>query len=135
VKRESDEEAVAGSGQTVLLVDDDAGVLGTVAEVLKTLGYLVIEASNGAIALDCYREHQDEISIVLTDMVMPVMGGVELVQQIRQADSDLPVIMMTGYDFSSCGEEVERFEHFALLNKPVAIYELSRLMDQMLESS
>ncbi|NWF36311.1 PAS domain S-box protein [Mariprofundus sp. KV] len=134
-ERESNEKAVAGSGQTVLLVDDDAGILGTVAEVLRTLGYLVVEASNGAIALDCYREHQDKIAIVLTDMVMPVMGGVELVQQIRQSGSDVPVIMMTGYDFSSCGEEVERFEHFTLLNKPVAIHELSRLMHQMLKSS
>jgi len=128
------QEAVAGEGQMVLLVDDDENILQTVAEVLRTLGYRVVERGNGAVALDYYREHRNEVSIVLTDMVMPVMGGVELVQSIRQFDSSVPVIMMTGYDFSSRGEEVERFEHFALLNKPVAIHELSQLMHKMMTS-
>ncbi|NWF37867.1 PAS domain S-box protein [Mariprofundus sp. NF] len=133
-EREVEEEAVAGSGQMVLLVDDDEVILETVAEVLRSLGYLVVEAANGVAALDYYRDHQDEIAILLSDMVMPEMGGVELIQQVRKLNSDIPVILMTGYDFSGRSEEVDQFDNFELLNKPVAIQELSQLMHTMMAS-
>jgi len=133
-EREVEEEAVAGSGQMVLLVDDDEVILETVAEVLRSLGYLVVEAANGVAALDYYRDHQDEIAILLSDMVMPEMGGVELIQQVRKLNSDIPVILMTGYDFSGRSEEVDQFDNFELLNKPVAIHELSQLMHTMMAS-
>lgn len=134
-ERVDDQQAVSGLGQSVLLVDDDEVILETVAEVLRSLGYLVVEAGNGAEALEYYRQHHHEIAIVLTDMVMPVMGGVELIRQVRKLNGTIPVIMMTGYDFSSRGEEVEKFENFELLNKPVTIHELSQLMHTMMESS
>ncbi len=132
---EVDTESLAGQGESILLVDDDPMLIETVGEVLENLGYLVIKARDGEVALEYYREHQNEIDMVLSDVVMPVMGGLELVKGIRGLGSEMPVILMTGYDFSGKTEEVEQLNHCALLNKPVDLAKLSQLMRQMIRSA
>ncbi|ATX81352.1 PAS domain S-box-containing protein [Mariprofundus ferrinatatus] len=125
-------QAVAGEGETVLLVDDEQTVSVVVGEVLRTLGYQVVDIANGQEALDYFMTHRDEIDMVISDMVMPELGGPELVRRIRQLNSKIPAILISGYDASGSIEEVEQFDNCKLMSKPVAIVELSRMMRSML---
>jgi len=133
--REVQQESVAGQGEVILLVDDETMILETVGEVLRGLGYLVVERTNGQTAFDYYQDHRREIAIVISDVLMPVLGGVALLQGIRKLDSNVPVILMTGYDASGRAEEIDDVDHCALLNKPVGIAELSRLIRKMIQAA
>lgn len=79
---------------TILLVDDEELLRAAVQEMLEMSGYKVITASNGHEAMACL--NQQAIDLVITDLVMPKMDGVDLVEQIRQIRPDLPVIVVSG---------------------------------------
>jgi len=80
----------------ILLVDDDPSVRDTTAELLRTLGYAVIQAGGGRAALDCLRS-APEIALLLTDVVMPDMNGPALAEAARAMRPGLPVVFMSGY--------------------------------------
>jgi DNA-binding NtrC family response regulator len=84
------------AGQTVLLVDDEAAVRRFAARVLEREGYLVHEARDGAEALDLVRKG-GSFEVVVSDIVMPRLNGVELMQALASSHPDLPVILMSGY--------------------------------------
>lgn len=129
----SPRSAIKGQGELVLLVDDEESILESMGEVLRTLGYLVVEATDGATALDYYEDHTDEVSIVICDVVMPVMGGIELMKSIQRSNNPCPVILMTGYDSSERLQDVESIEGCELMHKPVSIGELTRKIRVMLD--
>ena len=79
---------------TILLVDDEELLRAGVQEMLEMSGYKVITATNGHEAMVCLKQHT--IDLVITDLVMPKMDGVDLVEQIRQIRPDLPVIVVSG---------------------------------------
>jgi CheY-like chemotaxis protein len=83
--------------ETVLLVEDDSGVREILATGLEHEGYRVFLAANGHEALDFYAKHKPEISLVVSDLVMPVMGGIELGEKLFKQGADVPVIYMSGY--------------------------------------
>jgi len=85
-------------GEWVLVVDDEPDVRETTAEVLKILGYQVLQAKDGVDGLRKFQEHPHEISLAVLDVVMPNMGGVALAKKMREVRADLPVIFLTGYD-------------------------------------
>lgn len=132
--RAPEKAAIAGHNEVVLLVDDDVMLLATVSEVLKSLGYQVVEAVNGEAGLDYYRDHQDEIALVISDIVMPKLGGIEMLQKIREMGSQVPVILMTGYDFSGRSQEIKQYGDCDLLSKPVSISNLSNLIRKALHT-
>jgi two-component system, cell cycle sensor histidine kinase and response regulator CckA len=98
---ESDEAALrhspAGGSETVLLVDDEDSVRLFVAHTLADAGYTVIEAENGEEALGTLRDHGGRIDLILTDMMMPLVGGRELARRVIALRPDLPLIFMSGY--------------------------------------
>jgi two-component system cell cycle sensor histidine kinase/response regulator CckA len=83
--------------ETLLLVEDEAAVRSSVRRLLEWHGYTVLEARNGAEALRVYEAQEGNIDLVLTDVVMPEMGGHELVDQLRARRPDLRVLFMSGY--------------------------------------
>jgi CheY-like chemotaxis protein len=85
-----------GRTYTVLLVEDDALILMSTAEMLKDLGHKVIESYSGANALDILRSGK-KVDIVVTDQGMPYMTGLQLAGQIRATWPDLPILLATGY--------------------------------------
>lgn len=87
----------APNGATVLLVEDEEIVRRMACEVLREHGYTVIEAGNGRIALDICRSHNEKIDLMITDVVMPEMGGAELASAVRGARPEMPVLFMSGY--------------------------------------
>jgi CheY-like chemotaxis protein len=87
----------AASRKTVLVVEDEAGVRELMRDLLEANGYNVLAAGNGEDALRLCREHGCGIDLLLTDMVMPGMGGDELAGRMRQARPGLRVVFMSGH--------------------------------------
>ena len=85
-----------GSG-TVLIAEDERALRRLAATVLGQAGYQTIEASDGQQALDLFTVHQHKIVMVVSDVVMPRMGGIELAKRLRHARPDLPILFVTGY--------------------------------------
>jgi two-component system, cell cycle sensor histidine kinase and response regulator CckA len=92
----------------VLLVEDNGGVRAFAAEVLSQAGYDVRSARHGAEAIELMRKYESSIDVVVTDVVMPEMGGRALVDQLRKRRPHLPVLYITGYtDDASMLEELK----------------------------
>ncbi len=79
---------------TVLLVDDDAMVMGAVTMLLEDHGFTVIPAGNGIEALRLYREHKPDL--VLTDIIMPEKEGITLIRELRQEFPEARIVAMSG---------------------------------------
>ena len=82
--------------KTILVVDDDASVRRLTATILKTNGYGVIEADCGLEGLGRFAEHQSNVDLVLSDVLMPNMTGPEMVEKIQALDPSALVMLMTG---------------------------------------
>ncbi len=120
-------------GETLLLADDDPVVRLTTSEVLESWGYTVLQAVDGIEALAVFKEHQDEIALVLLDVIMPRCGGVEFAARVRKINADMPVIFMTGYDRGQVLADGELIENGEVLTKPVKFDELSNCIRKMLD--
>jgi CheY-like chemotaxis protein len=97
---------IEGVGDTILLVEDEPGVRAVAKKILGRLGYRVVEAANGADALFLWTIHRSRVKLVLTDAVMPLMGGRELAERLREVGADVPVLFMSGYADGERGGEV-----------------------------
>ncbi len=118
----------SGHDETVLLVEDDPTVLDVTAAMLRQLGYRVLSAVTGAAALSCYADYRGEISLVLTDMVMPEMDGPALFHALRSQDPDLPVVIMSGYPPGVRGQALMEQGCLDWLQKPVTLQRLSEAL-------
>ncbi len=85
-----------GSGETILLVDDEASIRMITSHTLEAFGYKVLSAEDGALGLDVFDAHEQEIELVLTDIMMPVMDGSAMITEIRSRKPGLPVLAMSG---------------------------------------
>lgn len=101
---------------TILVVDDEPNYLIILAEILRDEGFEVFTAENGEKALEVVRA--TDLDLVLTDMQMPVMGGMELLQQIKTINHDLPVIMLTAFGEVEKAVAAMRAGAFNYLTKP-----------------
>jgi signal transduction histidine kinase len=111
--------AVAPRGvETVMLVEDEDGVRALGSRILERHGYTVIEARNGREALKLAREHVGNIDLLLTDVVMPEMGGKQLATTLFDRDNDLRVLFMSGYTDGDISRRGELHPDTAFLQKP-----------------
>jgi CheY-like chemotaxis protein len=83
-----------------LVVDDEDIVRVAARSVLENFGYTVVEAANGKEALRVFERHANEITVVLLDMTMPVMSGVETLRKLRHLDPGVAAIASSGYNES-----------------------------------
>src|SRR6185295_2167092 len=89
-------EAWSGT-ETILLAEDEEAVRRFAAEALEAKGYRVLKAGNGREAMALLESGTEKVQLVLTDVVMPDMGGGELADRIKRSHPDLPVLYMSGY--------------------------------------
>jgi len=127
-------KACSGNGETILLVDDDIHVRQTTADVLKAMGYRVLQAEDGVEALSIFQAHQHDIRMAILDVIMPRCGGAELAEQIRTTHPDLPTIFVTGYDKEHLSEDVTAKQHCIVMSKPVRFEELGLAIQQLLNT-
>jgi PAS domain S-box-containing protein len=119
-------------GDTVLLVEDEEIVRNVARIMLTRLGYTVLEAKSGAEAVEIFKQHQNEICCVLSDLTMPFMDGWETLTALRKLSPDIPVILSSGYDEAQviAGDHPERPNAF--LGKP---YQLKGLDEAIRRAS
>lgn len=125
-------ELAYSHGETILLVDDNDEVRQTLAEVLESLGYHVIQSFDGEDALVRMREYGGQVDLLISDVVMPRMGGVALLHAARAILPSLPVLLATGYDRHQVLDTDEIIEDFVLINKPFQFDELAHTIRQQL---
>ncbi|MBI5213322.1 MAG: response regulator [Nitrospirae bacterium] len=101
---------------SILVVDDDAGVLNFTSLLLEKHGYSVIPCGSSMDAMDAMRDKK--IDVVLTDIVMPEMSGIELLENVHTTDPDIPVILMTGYADMDKALEAIKKGAFDFITKP-----------------
>lgn len=120
-----------GEGELILVVDDEPFILDTAQETLERAGYRVLSAPNGEKALALFAKHEDEIAAVVTDLVMPEMGGVETIRFLRQQQSNLPIIATSGMADSRTQEALAAGASL-FLAKPFTAEMLYAALDELL---
>ncbi len=118
--RDEPDEAVVprGNGETILVVDDEASILAVTCQTLQAFGYHVISAADGAEAVAAYAQHRDQIAVVLTDIMMPVMDGAAVIRVLRRMNPDVKIIATSGLNTNGSAVKAPglNVEHF--LTKP-----------------
>jgi putative two-component system response regulator len=128
-----EEEVPAGRGELVLVVDDDVDALRSVARALRRFGYTVLESPSPTRAVEIVRGLDDPPEVVLTDIVMPEMGGFRLVEILEEIQDEVRVVYMSGYsqedvDWGGVPGAVRDY-----LSKPISIYTLARRIRWILD--
>lgn len=128
-KSEKDESIITGKGR-VLVVDDDFILRSITESILTDLGYEIITADNGKTALDIFKIDHGKIDLVLMDVVMPVMGGVEAMREFIKIDPSVIVYLISGNIGDLKNEEIIKYGASGFIQKPVTIPELSRVVSE-----
>ncbi|MBE9523404.1 MAG: PAS domain S-box protein [Proteobacteria bacterium] len=125
-------QIIQGS-ETVLLVDDEPMVLEVGINMLKKLGYTVLEAKGGREAVKVYKANKDKIDLVILDMIMPDRGGGETYDQMKEIDPTVTVLLSSGYSIDGQATEILERGCNGFIQKPFTIKELSGRIREILE--
>lgn len=119
--------------QIILIVDDEEGLREGLGKLLEEEGYGVLSAETGEEALEILQ--QSHIDLVLTDMRMPGMGGIELLKKIRELYEDIGVIILTGYGQIESYIEAMNFGAIEYVSKPFKVDELKFIVNKVLNTN
>ncbi len=123
------------TGQTLLLVEDDATIRSNMRECLDQMGYRVLEADSGAAALEVCVEHKGRLDLVLTDLVMAGKGGHELAQDLTELYPAMPVLFMSGYSEDSAARRDILLRGSPFLQKPFSVADLAKAVQDAMATS
>jgi PAS domain S-box-containing protein len=127
-------EPMPGGKETILVVEDEPKLRLSVTNILSRLGYYVLEASDGANALEVWKKHRNGIHLLLTDMVMPGgMTGKDLGDQLLKENAGLKIIYVTGYSPEVAGKEFSLEEGVNFLTKPIQAVKLAQTIRKQLD--
>ncbi len=127
-------EGVAGGYETILLVEDEAALRRTAARVLERFGYHVLTAVDGEEAVHVWRSHRDEISLVISDAVMPNKGGTELFAELRSLGCRTPFILTSGHEEPDALQRRSRLDQIErVLPKPWSVDGLAGAVREILD--
>lgn len=120
---------------TILLVEDDEQVKSIAGAMLRELGFFVIEASNGKDALELYRQNAADITMVMTDMGMPVMDGYELFSELKKLKPELPILISSGFGDVEVTSKIACDDITGLVSKPYRFDLLQEMVKSVLEGA
>jgi len=120
-----------GKGK-ILLVDDDQLLIRTGKEMLQQFGYEVIATTSSPEALEIFKARPDSFQLVMTDMTMPKMTGIELSEQLIAIRPDLPVVLCTGFSNKLSYETIKKAGIRKLVMKPIIFREMAEAFEQAL---
>jgi PAS domain S-box-containing protein len=121
--------------ETVLVAEDEEGVRGPVRRILAAHGYRVLEAADGPAALALAASHPGNIDLLLTDVVMPGMGGAELARRLCRERTGLRVMFMSGYSDEAVATQGALSPGAAFLQKPFSVEELVGRLREVLDGA
>ena len=126
--------AIRRGKETLLLVEDEEIVRRLTSHILQSSGYTVLTASSGEEALQFCREHEGEISLLVTDILMPEMNGVRLAELALEVRKDMKVLFISGYSNNILESYGNVDSSSAFLSKPVSPKVLTNKVREMLDS-
>lgn len=122
----------SGQQETILVVEDDQATLDALRQILEAMNYRVLTASNGKEALTHFDENPGNIDLVLSDLVMPQMGGVALYRELKEKGLETKIMLMTGYPLGSGTRELLDHESVTWIQKPLVSQNLAESIRDVL---
>jgi PAS domain S-box-containing protein len=126
-------ELPCGHGELILVVDDEESIRQITKSTLETFGYRVLVAADGAQALEQYATNRDDIAIVITDLLMPLMDGVATIRALRKLKPNVKIISVSGLADDAKTVEAARAGVETFLPKPYTAEQLLRALAQVLQ--
>jgi len=126
-------ETPAGGNETILIAEDDASILALVSSILQPLGYNVLAAGSGSEALKLASQADTRIDLLLTDVVMPGMGGKELSGFILEKYPEARVVFMSGYTDETLVQQGVEQQYCTYIQKPLMATALARKLREVLD--
>jgi PAS domain S-box-containing protein len=108
-----------GNGETILVVDDEASILAVTGQTLQAFGYHVLPAADGAEAVAIYAQHRNEIAVVLTDLMMPVMDGTAVIRVLLRINPAIKIIATSGLNTNGSAVRAPGISVKHFLTKPL----------------
>ncbi|UCG23549.1 MAG: response regulator [Chloroflexota bacterium] len=127
-----DDQSYFGSGESILIVEDDRATREALAEYLSALNYRVLTGANGRQALEIFQESGDDVQLVLTDMIMPVMDGATLYGELKRRGAEIKMVVITGYPLDANLVGLLEREAISFLQKPLRVEEVARTIRETL---
>jgi two-component system, cell cycle sensor histidine kinase and response regulator CckA len=121
-----------GTGETILIVEDNGSARMALEALLDALGYKVIATADAAEAMDAFSQQADTVDLVMSDLILPRISGPELYDQLRELRPGLPCIIMSGYPLEDESERLKRHGIHHWLQKPFNMRRLSELVHDVL---
>jgi signal transduction histidine kinase/ActR/RegA family two-component response regulator len=125
---------VLGTGETLLVVEDDLSTREAMRELLEAYNYQVLTAANGKEALQVYASNSGQIDLVVSDIVMPEMGGVALYQTLVERWPDVRMLFVTGHPIKDKDQAILRAGNVHWLQKPFSVNSFSQVLQGLLRS-
>ncbi|MBI4519964.1 MAG: response regulator [Gemmatimonadetes bacterium] len=121
--------------ETILLVEDEPPLRRTACRALERLGYRVLVASDGEEALELFAQHEADVELIVTDLVMPKLGGAELARRLRQQGKQVKILFVSGYTSHDVREGSSLGADAPFLEKPWTIADLGRRVREVLDGA
>ena len=122
-----------GDNRTILLVDDDIALLQIGVDVFERYGFRVITAENGEDAIDAYIEEDEKIDLVILDLNMPGMGGDKCLKELLKLNSNLKIIILSGYTDNRIEHKVVSEGAAAFISKPYKLNDMLRVINKIIQ--
>jgi signal transduction histidine kinase len=119
--------------ETIMVVDDEPGILSLIEELLTKYGYSVDSFNNGESALNAYQKGETAYDMIITDMTMPRMTGIALAEAILSDNKKLPIILCSGYNETITQSEANAIGVQAFFEKPLDTYQLLKTMRKLFD--
>jgi len=130
---EGHEEIKKGSG-TILVIDDEENIQCMVKEMLESLGYAVVVRQDGISGIEYYKDHHNEIDVIIIDMIMPRMGGGDCVKFLKKLNPNARILISSGYSLATDTQQIISKGIAGYIQKPFEINELSQALHEALKS-
>ncbi|MEH0020690.1 MAG: cache domain-containing protein [Desulfobacter sp.] len=124
-----------GNQEHILFVDDDTAIVKMAAQILERLGYRVTPETGSVAALETFKADPSGFDLILSDMTMPEMTGIQLAEQVKKIRSDIPFIICTGFSDQINAETSQNFNIQGYIAKPILTNEISRVLRDVLDKN
>jgi PAS domain S-box-containing protein len=127
------EEPIPTGNESILFVDDETMIVEVVKKMLATLGYRVTVRTSAIEALEAFKNHPEAFDLVVTDMIMPKMSGLDLAEEILEIRPDFPVVLCTGFSIKMKDDVIARKSVRDIICKPILRRELATVVRKVLD--
>lgn len=116
--------------KTILIVEDNPNMSSLLADMLEVFDYKSVRASDGHQALE--ELQKQDFAMIITDMRMPNMSGLELLEKVKSEHPKLPVVLISGYSINEFNSDTDQFRPDGFLAKPFMMSDIERLLNTLL---